>query len=185
MLNILYELSGSNSFVSLYTNCNSTGNFYFGRILAVDKNEIAIQTIHTNGLDDGVVVMPVDNVFRVECDGQYSSKMKKLINLKCLPQYALSGDEKGIMSATLKYVHSKKHIVSIELCNSDSFDIVGYIDSIDDNECTIKQVDRYGCYDGLSYVKISNITMLSFLAEEEKIITKLVEMKNNTGNDTR
>ena len=45
---------------------------------------------------------------------------------------------------------------------------------IEDNKCKIQQVDEYGNLDGISYIRIKDITKLSFLTQDEKQIMDLV-----------
>ena len=80
MLKKLKELSRLANKVSLYTNTNinDTSHFLYGIILAVDENKIAVQLISPDGENDGIVAFDTEEVFRIELDGQYAEKMKKL-----------------------------------------------------------------------------------------------------------
>ena len=78
MLKKLKELSRLANKVSLYTNINDTSHFLYGIILAVDENKIAVQLISPDGENDGIVAFDTEEVFRIELDGQYAEKMKKL-----------------------------------------------------------------------------------------------------------
>ncbi len=173
MLRVLYKLYESKSFVSIYTSLNESSKFYYGRIIAVDESEIAIQMLHPSGADDGIVVMSVDDVLRVEENSQYSNKMQKLFSVKSIPNYDFPINENGIMFSVLNYAFLNNQIVSLELLNSGIFDVVGYVTEIDENVCVIKQVDEYGFDDGISYLEWLNITMLSVLSEDEKTIMRL------------
>ena len=175
MLKILSKLCSQHSMVSIYTN-SDTNRFHFGIIIAVNDREIAIHMISPDGEDDGIIVLDVDNVFRVEEKGEYLKKMQKLCSTEVIPTYNLNIIDDDIQKSVILYAFNKKGILSIELLDSGYDDVVGFVESIDESECKIRQIDEYGYEDGFSYVDISKITKVTVMSQSEKRIQKLWEL---------
>lgn len=173
MIKELLKLHSAKSKASIYTNTNELDKFHYGTVIAVDDKEIAIHMISPDGDDDGVSVMSVDNVFRVDVGGQYAEKMGKLYVGKTLRDYALPKCDDGILMSALLYALAEKEVVSIELIDSGYNDIVGIPETIDSGECSIRQFDEYGYEDGFSFISVKDITKLSFSTDAEKRIMRL------------
>lgn len=173
MLNILFNLCDTKSLASIYTDCNDTDKFHFGKVLAVSEKEIAIQMISPDGEEDGITVMDVEKVIRVEINGQYSAKMEKLCAERTISDYPIKFENNNILKSVLSYAISNKQIVSLELMDSGYNDIVGFAESVTDDEYRIHQIDEYGFEDGLSYISINDVTMIRLLSQDEKRIMRL------------
>lgn len=178
MFKILTELCSSKKLASFYTNYREMNKFTFGRILQVNENEIAIQSLSPDGDDDGITVMNIENIFRVETDSDYSKKMSTLCSDKTLVKYNIAADRDNILNSVLSYVLSEKQVAAIELINSGNDDIVGFVESISNGECKVRQVNDYGFEDGFSYVDIKDITMMSFGDKYCKRLAKLWQFNN-------
>ena len=173
MLKILYELCSSKSIVSLYTDYQDMSKFHFGTVLAVNGKEIAIHMITPDGEDDGISVMNVEDVVRAEVGGQYAKKMEVLCSDQSLSDYKIEIKDDNILISVLSYAISNEQLISIELLDSGHNDIVGFAKIMPGGECIINQVDEYGFEDGVSYVSINDITMITLLSQDEKRIAKL------------
>lgn len=173
MLKILYELCSERKAASIYTDDNYMNKFHFGFVLAVNEKEFAIQMITPDGEDDGIKVMRVDYVFRVNVNGQYEEKMKKLCQNNIRNSYDLLIDNNDIKKSVIQYAFRQNQLVSIELIDSGYNDVVGFIESIDNNGCSIEQVDEFGYSDGISYINLEDITQVNLATQDEKRITKL------------
>ena len=173
MIKILNDLCASKEMACFYSNYNNTENFNVGVVLAVNEREIALQLISPDGNDDGILVTDVDDIFRVERNGLYMEKIKKLCTDFSLSDVRDQIDENKIFESILSAASVAKEIVSLELVNSGIYDVDGFVEAVDEGGCTIKQIDEYGYEDGYSYVEIDNITQLAYSREEEKRILKL------------
>ena len=60
-----------------------------------------------------------------------------------------------------------------ELMSSGYDDITGFADSAKGNRFIIKQIDRYGNYDGTAYANKSDVTQVSCNSENEIYLLKL------------
>lgn len=175
MIKILNELIEKNSWACFYTNNLETDKFIYGKILSFNDDEIAIHSVAPSGEDDGVVVMNMQNVFRIEINGQYALKMAKLINDEDIRSYSIPFQDNNLMTSVLKYSMQQKEVASIELVNSGLWNVVGIVDTIDSSICTVNQIDEYGFDDGVSVLDINSVTKLSICSQEELIVKRLID----------
>lgn len=173
MITVLKKIYNSKSLASFYTNCDEPNKFQFGKIVALKKNKMAIQTFSLDGDDDGIQIINPEIVFRVEINDQYYGKMKKLMTNKVFDNYNFLSQSDDIMLSILYYAKEHQQIVSIEQNDSGYLNIVGFINNIEDKLCCLRQIDEYGMEDGLSYIQIKTISTLSIGSSEEKRVQKL------------
>ena len=173
MIKVLNDLCVSKEMACFYSDYNKTENCDVGVVLAVNDKEIALQLITPDGNDDGILVTDVDEIFRVERNGLYMDKIKKLCSNFSLSDISGQIDENSVFESLLKAACTTKEIVSLELVNSGKIDITGFVEAVEDGECTIKQIDAYGYEDGYTYVEISNISRIWYGSEYEKRILRL------------
>ena len=171
MLELLMELCKQKKYVSIYT--DNTSKFIFGQILCVNEYYIIIYMISPDGYFDGLLLKNTYEITRIEIDGQYGNKMKKLLSLYELPECEYSFDEEKILESFLSMAIQTRQIVSIELMNSGCSDIVGFIEKIENGLCTTKLVDEYGAYDGKSFFRMQDITQISYASQDENRVLKL------------
>lgn len=173
MLKILNELCESKEMALFYRNYEEPDRFRFGMVLAVNEKEIALQLISSDGEDDGILVGDVEKIFKVETNSQYFEKMIKLCGDAVVSDLCGKIDENNILKSMLEIACETKELISLELVGSGFMDITGFVESVEDDECKIKQVDDYGYFNGYSYVEIKNITELLYASTDEKRVLKL------------
>jgi len=181
MFKIFSKLYQSRELACFYNDYESNETFYVGYIVAFNKTEIAIQLISVDGADDEIIVINIDNIFRVETEGKYIEKIKKLIPFSQINDFSNALDEIEIYKSLLKFAYDKRGIVSIELNSSGFSDVVGFVEDINKDVCSINQIDEYGFDDGHSYIKIDDITEISYSRIKEKRLIRLWNFNKNTG----
>lgn len=172
MLNILKELRKTQELAEFYTN-GETETFEIGIVIALNDDILAFQSFTKNGYDDGIVVFPVNSIFRVETNTQYLNKMKKLILDFSITETAKKIDNGDIINSLLQIALQKREIVSVKLLDNDSIDFTGFVERIENEECKFKIIDEYGFEDGFGYANINDITEMSYMCEYDKRIFKL------------
>ena len=178
MIERLKEVAVKQKCVSLYMDSEDTSRFVFGRILCVNGDHIAILMISPEGDYDGLLVKRTEAVIRLEMDDKYARKMHKLCNEKNVAEFEGVIDELDIVKSALDYAKTAKKIISCELLNSGSDDIVGFLEDIKNGLCEIKQVDAEGCEDGYSYIMMNDITQISYDSKEEQFLLRLWKQNN-------
>ncbi len=174
MIKKLYSLCENKEKVSLYTDYNESNNFSFGTILAVNDAEIAINMLTPDGEDDGIKVIDTESVFKVEEKGQYHEKMEKLCSMHNPVTYSFNIIDDDIMKSAVLFALNEERIASIELRDSGYFDVVGYVKSVDSDDCEIQVIDEYGYEDGICYISLYDITSIQTCSQDEKRIEKLI-----------
>ena len=176
MLKILKELCVTKEMASFYSNYEKTDSFHVGTVLAVNDEEIALKLVSPYGEDDGVEVFNVEDIFRVETEGKYLEKIKKLCTDSSVLEFNKKINESSIIESILTIACDKKEMVSVELIDSGYTEIQGFVESVSGDECKFRQVDDYGYEDGVAYVKICNVTQVSYARTEERRVLKLWKM---------
>lgn len=67
----------------------------------------------------------------------------------------------GNILALLQYAKSAGKVVSIELIESDQWDIMGFVTNVDGQVVTMRQVTKYGEDDGVCVAYLDDITEVS------------------------
>ncbi len=173
----LWELQNENKNVSIYS-CDDIDKFLYGKLLAVNDREFALLMYTPLGMYDGIIVKRIEDVTRIEYDGQYDQKMQKILPQDINPKNFYI-DDSQITSSVLNLSLKLSKVVSIELLNSGINNVVGIVDEICDNKCTIKLVDEYGYEDGYSFILVSDITQVMFDGETENLLLKLWKINMN------
>ena len=171
MTKLLKELMNSGDFAEIYTDSSDISKFAFGRIVACDELFFIAELISPSGNYDGLLLKPTDDIIKICVETEYAEKMKILAGNFIKQQYHFNSDD--LISQILLYAQEKKLIVSVELLHSGYDDITGFADSAKDNRFIIKQIDRYGNYDGTAYVNKSDVTQVSCNSENEISLLKL------------
>ena len=79
MLNeIIKRIYESGEYAGIYANAEDTSKFMYGRIVAFDGEFFAASLVSPDGAFDGITVQDAESVIRIELDGGYSARMKKL-----------------------------------------------------------------------------------------------------------
>lgn len=172
MINVLKELYKTQELAEFFTN-GETETFEVGTVVALNDDMLAFQSYTKNGFDDGIVVLSVDSIFRVETNSQYLNKMKKLISDFSISKIASLIDENNIIDSLLHIALERKEIVSVKLLGNKYIDFTGFVERIENGECKFKVIDEYGFDDGFSYADIADITEMSYMCEDDKRIFRL------------
>lgn len=177
MKRILEELKENQKLCSLYINFQDTSKFIFGKILEVDEIHIIFYSLSPDGEYDGLLLIKIDNILRVEYDDLYAARMNRLINDKnfsCRFNIDLI-ENNNLKELLLNLLLKEKIIVSIELLDSGTYDIIGFVEEISVNICKISQVNDDGQDDGFTYIRIYDITQISADSLDERRILRLSE----------
>lgn len=173
MINQLLDMYNKGIYFSIYTNHEESDKFNFGRLLYVDDNYSVIYRISPKGKYDGILVVQTDDIFRIESKSQYSSRMEKLCGGFNFKIDDIEFDNEDILSSVLSYAANTRRIITCELLKSGCDDVIGFVESVKDGELKLNQINQYGYDDGYSYVKVEDITRISYDSEDEQDLLKL------------
>ena len=178
MKEMLLALMEDKKIVLLFSNEEDTEAFSCGYIGAVSSGEVLIIHIDAFGEKDGYIVKRIEDIVKVEYDGQYSEKVGILDQLnKNKHEEEFKVQKDSLFLTMLAYAQGNMKIVSIEIKGSGNEDIAGYVETMEEDFVTIKVVDYYGLFDGEAIVEMSNITHLICDGGREATLNKLVQYR--------
>ena len=170
----LLELKKKDSFVSIYYDSQERDKFLFGKIDAIDEFFVLLRAYNKIGMTDGLIMMPLDDIIRIEYGDPYSERMKKLIgNVTSVP----SGVTEPVLLSMLDHCAVSGRVTAFELDRSGADDVTGVIEAIGSDTVTVRQVDLYGADDGFTCFRIEDITFLKHDTDVLSALTKLRAMR--------
>lgn len=151
---------------------HSSEKFAYGRIIALDETDAAIYLISPAGNYDGVIVVRVDSITRIEHGGLYCERMSKLISDNELDRfpYVYTSGSNSICEWILGLSAKNQKVVSIEILDSGYDDITGIVKNIEDDCVCLQIIDKYGNPDGNAWAAIEDITQIAFSTETETTV---------------
>ena len=172
---MLENFKKNKKLVSLYSNVENKDAFNVGFIVDYDSKFLLLNSISEYGKNDGILLIYIDDIFRIDIDSNYENKLLRLLNNKEITNYKF----KKIGSCIEKlfnYAKENNSIISISFFDSDyKSDVIGKVKSYNTNLVEICCYDEYGKVDGISYINISEINYASLDSLDEKMITNLIK----------
>lgn len=176
MKNTLKHAYTNRSIVSVYTNTNETDKFNLGFVVGLSDDFAIIHSLSPAGLNDGYDLYRIENIYRINTDGQYEKKLYtvwKSTNQKIEHCFT---EEVGL-SVFMNFAKQNNYVTTIEVCDSGIDDSIGHVKSVDEDFLQINALDLYGQPDGINRIKCEYITRASCNSEEERLIKLLSESK--------
>lgn len=174
MYNKLLELKKKDMYVSAYNDAEDNDSFRFGKIDTVDEEFLLLRAYTPTGTPNGLYMLPLAHIIRLEYGDPYSERMKLLIGNVTGVR---SGVSEPILDSMLLYCKRSGRVASFELNDSGGSDVTGIVESIDQDTVTVRQIDLYGCEDGFTCFRIDDISCIEYDAGVESARSKLYEMK--------
>ncbi|MFA6808845.1 MAG: hypothetical protein WCR27_07615 [Eubacteriales bacterium] len=178
----LKELKKDRKIASFYTNENNTSKFIVGSVVDFNDDYFIISMISPQGLNDGLVLKETSSIIRINTDSMYENKILALANYHKIKYCDIILNGNNLIFELLSLAKMKNYIITIELLNSGFNDVQGYVGSIENDSCNIKQITEYGDLDGIDLIKISDITEISCNSDDDRIIEILYSIKSTKSN---
>ena len=154
-------------YACFYINKSNTTAFIFGKILGINDTQIAICMVSPEGDYDGVIVINIDAIYRIEWDDLYSQDMKAKMKEKELPKTEVAFCDGDFFETLLDYSIAMKDVVTIEVMESGYEDLIGFVENKDDLFCTVRQISKDGLPDGYSMIRLEDITQVCCESADE------------------
>lgn len=172
---MLENFKKSKKLVSLYSNVENKDAFNVGFIVDYDSEFLLLNSISTYGKYDGILLIYIDDIFRIDIDSKYENKLLKLLSNGEIINYEFKRTG-SCMEKILDYAKENDSIISISFFDSDNkSDVVGKVKSYNDNQIEISCYDEYGEADGISYINTDEVNYVSLDSLDEKMITDLIK----------
>lgn len=115
---MLENFKKNKKLVSLYSNVENKDAFNVGFIVDYDSKFLLLNSISEYGKYDGILLIYIDDIFRIDIDSNYENKLLRLLNNKEITNYKF----KKIGSCIEKlfnYAKENNSIISISFFDSD------------------------------------------------------------------
>lgn len=166
--------------VCVYTSQGNPDSFICGEFLGCDESFFAFHMVSPHGIDDGYIVKPIASISRIEYDNKYCQKIQTLREESISACLSLNRFDMRI--TILQHALKSKAIVSVEINDSDFYDITGFVQKICDDTCLLELYDEYGMPDGYAYVNKHHITQVCCQSVDEMTLQKLIQLNTSTSN---
>lgn len=154
-----------NLVVSVFSDREQPEKCAVGYVASISDDQVLINHITPTGLYDGYVIRKLEDIFRIDTDGQYEKKMNQLYTLKkqmheeFIPCKVKHGN---LFKAALTASQKSELIVNFCIDETEVQDsMIGFVKEVNDNEVVINQVTEYGVDDCHSVVLLDDIIKLN------------------------
>lgn len=166
--------------IGIYTDSINLDSFSVGYVLHVDKNSYILYEVSPYGQFDGYSCRLIEDIVKIEEDSKYLDNMQKLVNYYDLDMSdIIFDDSKPIIFSFLEYIKSSKKVCSIQSCNSEVFDIVGFIKKYNKNSIEILQIDENASEDGYVTISLDDIEKIICCSNDEVKLEILYKLNKN------
>ena len=163
-------------FLSVYDETEDNSAFHVCRYLCSDETDVLFQTITTRGYDDGFYLIPMEYIYRIDVDDEYTKRIEKLFHLHNQPlaENACGSGEGSLFVQFLCYAQKNKLITSLFLDNGD--DVTGWVSNVDTegNSLCIEQLTENGERNGTVFLGIENVEKVVCNSGVERCIEMLI-----------
>ena len=171
----LAKFKDEKTMIALYTNENNCDAFSVGYICDLEQERVLFLNVGVHGEYDGYTVLCINDIFRIECNGKYLDKMKKLISFAIDEKIILDSKESVLAFLIAKAVNDNK-ILAIQY-NDDS-EIKGYIKEVN-TVISIMEIDEYGYEDGENIISMDSINKIVLDDVECRDLEKLFKINKS------
>ena len=172
----LSRLKDEKKLIAVYTNIDNTNKFAAGYVVGVNEQYFILAAITPAGKYDGFLLKKTEPIYKISTDGRYIDKLLQLISIN-KTEVNLMFDHDNLIQQLLVFAQQNRAIVSVELIDSGYDDCIGFVELIDENVCKIQEINEYGEADGVSLIKLSDITKVSCDDSDDQPLKLLYESR--------
>lgn len=167
----LKKLKLQNIPVSIYTDSDDPEYFSFGYIAGVDDEFVYLSHITPRGLEDGILLKRLDEVFRLEYSGEYEKRLVRLYRIKAQRHKDyLSGMETLGLHAFLLHAMQQRQVITLTLGIQS---ITGFLHSVEGDKVCLTELNADGVKLGEIILPTQHIRLVSCDSLEERDIALL------------
>jgi hypothetical protein len=168
--------------ISVYTNRYQPEKCSVGFIDSLTSEHFIMKHVTPEGISDGFIVRRIEDIFRVDVDGEYEQRINLLYSLQNQQhQNFVKVDEirkSNLFKESLLIAQKQKLVVSVCIDDTENQDdIIGYVKDVISNGVTISRISFNGLDDGESSFFIEDIVKLNCDSSDEKILKLLNSYK--------
>lgn len=156
-INTVKELINKDEIISVYHNNDNPYSHFTGYAQIAD-DEILIYHITPYGEYDGYVLIKAEDIFRIDCEGEYEECIKRLFQ-KANKKHEFFNvtDDTAMFFMLCDYAVKNDFAITLETCGAS---ISGFIEKYTDSEIWVNVLNEYGKNDGKTVIQIDEVTAL-------------------------
>ncbi|MGC4379156.1 hypothetical protein WD019_19885 [Fictibacillus sp. Mic-4] len=165
--------------LSTYLNQFDPEKCSVGFIESISSEQFIMKHVTPEGMSDGYIVRKLEDVFRIDSNGEYEKRIKLLYTLQnqkhedFTDKNTISGNT-NLFKESLMIAKKKDLIVSVCIDETETQDdIIGFVKDVNSEEVTISRISFEGFSDGESTFYLEDINKLNCDTSDEKIIKLL------------
>lgn len=160
---------------SFYYDMNQPSVHLTGYISAYNDVEILIEHISIHGNYDGFILKRIEDIFRIDYNGEYEKKIENLYIIKEQSHSKIDIlNKEDILSSVLNFCIDHNHIVSLEF---DDSCISGFVKSYNKDYINLTIVNEYGIINGETIIDLNQVISIAVDTDDEQDI-KLLTMED-------
>lgn len=165
----MQKFKDNGKLVEVYTDERDTSKFEVGYVAAFDDEFFILLAVTKFGRLDGFILQETDNIVRVSEDTVYLKRISTLMRFYNEKQERPIIDKYPVYGL-LEYCRANNRIASIDLLGSEYFDARGYVEELDIDKCTVKQVSDDGKSDGATSILLKDISYITCCSNAEVML---------------
>ncbi|MFU0789869.1 MAG: EAL domain-containing protein [Virgibacillus proomii] len=167
--------------VSIYSNQYEPEKCSVGYVDTLSTEQFIMKHITPEGLSDGYIVRRLDDIFRVDFNGEYEKRIDLLYTLQQQKHESLFEEQMRKDSNLFKetFISAKNKDLIVSICMDEGDDIVGFVKDITIEEVVISRISSEGLCDGESSFFLDDVNKLNCDTVEEKTLKLLYNYRNN------
>ncbi len=152
---------------SFYCNKENTNLHLTGYIARYNDSEILISHINSHGNYDGFILKHIEDIYRIDYDGEYENRIERLYKLKNQSHNIINtfNSDEEILYSLLDYAKENDYIASLEF--QDNF-ISGLINGYDNSMVYLSIINEYGTADGTTIIDIDEVISVAIDTDDEQ-----------------
>ena len=132
-----------------------------GKVQNVSEKYLLLESISPQGMNDGFILISIDEIYCVDLDTNYSRKIYKLYNLKSQKHDLVPLTEDNNFIDLLRFSKENNLIMEFDYFNyEENLSDQGFVIDIDDLCVSFRTIDNFGKVNGSKILKLENIKRL-------------------------
>ena len=147
---------------------DSTDDFDVGFFVAKDEGYVVFQCVGRDGFVGGLLLAKIENIWNLQSDTIYCQSLNKLIKYHGTKFEKISFKAKNLKKEFLALAQETRAITGIELRDSGSTDLFGFVENVSDDFVITLEVSNDGYADGNGQCRFNDITKIHMNATRHR-----------------
>ncbi len=184
-LSILREAYKRNDMVAVYTDPSHPECAIVGYIDSLSAKQIAMKHVTPEGISDGYVIRRIEDVFRVDVNGEYERRLAQLYQLQNQQHEDLFPQSVTLQSDLFRegLIIAQEGNFVVAICmdeTEEQMNLVGFVKKVRSQTVTLSRISVDGLDDGESTFFIDDIVRMNCNTADERNLKLLYEYHHSS-----